>query len=262
MGTMNAAPRRHAGLALLLLAVAAFVVWQGAGLPSAGAGEPQSPPPGEVTLRIGWLEDPDNLNPFIGYSDSSYEIWSLQYDYLFAERPDGTRGPELASERPTIQNGGISPDGKVWTVPIRTGVRWQDGEPLTAEDVAFTYNYIIRGELWNFTMLTAGIDRVEVVDPATVRIVCAKPKADMLAAGSAIPIMPRHIWERVKPGAAQTSFVSRPPIVGSGPFQVVKFKKGGFVRMVRNPAYWGKEPVVDEIIFQTYTNADTMTQDL
>ncbi len=250
-------------LGLLLFTVAALALGQGAGLAVALADdEPQSPPPDLVTLRIGWLEDPDNLNPFLGYSDSSYEIWSLQYDYLFAERPDGTRGPELASERPTVQNGGISPDGKVWTVPIRPDAKWQDGKPLTAEDVAFTYNYIVRGELWNFALLTAGIDHVEAVDLTTVRIVCSKPKADMLAAGTAIPILPRHIWEEVKPDEAQSWYVSKPPIVGSGPYQVVKVKKGGYVRMVRNPDYWGKQPTVDEIVFQTYTTADTMTQDL
>ena len=260
---MYRSPRRHAGLWLLLFAVVALAVCHGAGLDGALADdEPQPPPPDVVTLRIGWLEDPDNLNPFVGYSDSSYEIWSLQYDYLFAERPDGSRGPELASERPTIQNGGVSPDGRVWTVPIRPGVKWQDGRPLTAEDVAFTYNYIIQGKLWNFTMITAGIDRVEAVDPETVRIVCSKPKADMLAACTGIPILPKHVWEKVEPGVAQSSHVSKPPLIGSGPFQVVKFKKGLFVRMVRNPGYWGEEPAVDEIIFETYTSADTLTQDL
>jgi len=226
------------------------------------AGESGRPASGKVVLRLGWLEDPDNLNPFVGYSDSSYEIWSLQYDYLFAERPDGTHGPELASERPTKENGGISPDDTVWTVRIRPGVKWHDGQPLTAEDVAFTYNYIVKGGLWNFTMLTAGIDHAEAVDPTTVRIVCTKPKADLLVACSAIPIVPKHIWEGVKPSVAQSSYVTKPPLVGSGPFQVVKFKKGVLVRMVRNPAYWGEEPVVDEIIFETYTNADTLAQDL
>ena len=52
------------------------------------------------------------------------------------------------------------------------------------------------------------------------------------------------------------------PIVGSGPFQTVEFKKDEYVKMVRNPTYWGKQPTVDEIVFQYYTNTDTMVQDL
>ncbi len=94
---MSSTLRRHVGLGLLLFTVVALAVGQGPGLAVAlAADESQSPLRGEVTLRIGWLEDPDNLNPFVGYSDSSYEIWSLQYDYLFAERPDGTRGPDAS----------------------------------------------------------------------------------------------------------------------------------------------------------------------
>jgi len=260
---LNRTLRRHAGLGLLLFTVVALAVGHSVGLAGALASdEPPSSTADVVTLRIGWLEDPDNLNPFVGYSDSSYEIWALQYDYLFAERPDGSRGPEPASERPTIQNGGISPDGKVWTLPIRPGVKWQDGKPLTAEDGAFTYNYIIQGKMLNFTLLTAGIDHVEAVDPTTVKIVCSRPKADMLAAATGIPILPKHIWEDVKPGAAQSWYASKPPIIGSGPYQVVKLKKGGYVRLARNPDYWGEKATVDEVIFETYTNADTMTQDL
>ena len=258
---MNRTLRRYAWQWLLLFTVVALAIGLGIGLAGAlAADESESPAPGKVTLKIGWLSEPDNLNHFIGYSDASYEIWSLQYDYLFNERADGTPGPELAVERPTVENGGISPDGKVWTVKIRPDVMWQDGQPLTAEDVAFTYNYIIEGGLWNYTLLTAGIDHVEAVDPTTVKIVCLKPKADMVFA--AIPIIPKHIWENVKPGAAQNTYVSKPPIVGSGPFQVMEFKKSDYVKLVRNPSYWGQEPAVDEILFVYYTNADTMTQDL
>ena len=258
---MNRTLRRHAGLWLTLFTVVALAVGHSVGLAGAlAADESASPAPGKVTLRIGWLVEPDSLNPFIGYSDSSLEIWSLQYDYLFSEHPDGSHSPELAVERPTVQNGGISPDGRVWTVKIRSDVTWRDDKPLTAEDVAFTYHYIIENKLWNFTLLAAGIDHVEAIDPTTVKIVCSKPKADMLAA--AIPIVPKHIWEGVNPGAARSWYVSKPPIVGSGPYQVVEFKKGGYVRMVRNPDCWGEQPTVDEIIFETYTNADTMNQDL
>ena len=262
-GTMNRTLRRYVGLWLLLFAVVALAVGHGVGLAGAlAADESRSPAPAtdKVVLKIGWLAEPDNLNPFIGYDDAAYEVWSLQYDYLFAEHPDGSHSPELAVERPTVENGGVSPDGKVWTVKIRPDVMWQDGKPLTAEDVAFSFNYIIEGGLWNFTMVTAGIDHVEVVDPTTVKIVCLKPKADMVYAS--VPIIPKHIWGDVKPWAAQNSYQSKPPIVGSGPFQVVAFKKSDYVKMVRNPSYWGEEPAIDEIVFETYTNADTMTQEL
>ena len=77
-----------------------------------------------------------------------------------------------------------------------------------------------------------------------------------------LPILPKHVWEHVSPQAAATSYVNQPPIVGSGPFYTVAFKKGSYIEMVRNPYYWGKKPTVDKIFFEMYQNADTMVNDL
>jgi len=246
--------------AALLVAAAIFAVSCAMATRQALATGASSPPSGKVVLKIGWTEEPDNLNPFVGYMTSAYEVWSLQYDYLFNPRPDGTHGAELAAERPTTANGGISDGGRVWTVHIRPGVKWQDGQPLTADDVAFTYNYIVQNRMLNWTMVAAGITKAIAVDPTTVKLICSAPKADMLDA--TIPIVPKHIWQQVKPDAAQSWYQNKPPIIGSGPFQVVRVKKGSYVKLERNPLYWGKTPTVDEIVFETYQNADTMTQDL
>ena len=77
-----------------------------------------------------------------------------------------------------------------------------------------------------------------------------------------LPILPKHVWEHVTPQAAVTSYVNKPPIVGSGPFYTVAFKKGAYVEMVRNPYYWGQQPTIDKIYFEMYQNADTMVSDL
>ena len=90
-----------------------------------------------MVLHVGWTNDPDNLNPFIGAETSSYEIWRLNYDFLTGYSLDLQPTPELATSWET------SPDGKIWTFHLRDGVKWQDGEAFTADDVAFTYNYIV-----------------------------------------------------------------------------------------------------------------------
>ncbi len=77
-----------------------------------------------------------------------------------------------------------------------------------------------------------------------------------------LPILPRHVWENVDPKEAQTSYVNEPPIVGTGPFITTEFKKGSHVKMERNPYYWGTTPTLDELLFEYYTNGDTMTADL
>ena len=249
--------RRLATLGVVAL-LACGLVW---GLAGALAASSSSPPAGgKVILRLGWTTEPDNLNPFIGYTNDTYEIWALNYSYLFGCGNHNEPTLDLAAEFPTQQNGGISPDGKVWTIHLRPNVRWQDGVPLTAADVAFTYTYIIKNDMTNLTNYTAGIRSVTAVDPSTVRIVCTAPKADLEKA--TIPILPEHLWKHVSPKAAATSYVNRPPIVGSGPFQTVAFVKGSYVEMVRNPYWYGKRPAIDQIYFELYQDADTMVSDL
>jgi peptide/nickel transport system substrate-binding protein len=76
-----------------------------------------------------------------------------------------------------------------------------------------------------------------------------------------VPILPEHIWSKISPGAAQDSFQNEPPIVGTGPFQTVEFKKGAYLRMEANKSYWRGAPRIDEIVFAPYNNPDTMVQE-
>jgi len=248
---------------LLPLAVVALLacglIW---GLAGAFASS-SSPSPGSsnVVLRLGWISEPDNLNPFVGWATTTYEIWTVNYNFLFGFNGQ-TMAPtlSLAAQFPTKANGGISPDGKVWTIHIRPNVKWSDGQPLTAADVAFTYNYIVKNHMANLALTTTGIASAKALDPTTVQITCSQPKANMEAIF--LPILPQHVWEHVSPQAAQTTFQNKPPIVGSGPFYTVAFKKGSYVEMKRNPYYWGPKPTVDEIFFEMYQDPATMVQDL
>ena len=89
-------------------------------------------PAGGATLRIGWTADPDNLSPFTGVETAAAEVLYLTYDRLFGFGLDGKPIRGSAAELPTTENGGISADGLTWTVHLRPGVTWQDGEPLAA----------------------------------------------------------------------------------------------------------------------------------
>jgi peptide/nickel transport system substrate-binding protein len=95
-----------------------------------------------------------------------------------------------------------------------------------------------------------------------VEIVTDKPKADMLLALNSFPILPEHVWSKVPPKLAGTTYPNDPPIVGSGAFQCVEYKKSRYVIMEANKSYWRGAPKVDELVFQCYTNEDTMAQDL
>jgi len=210
---------------------------------------------GKVVYRMGQLEYVDSLNPFIGYSGVDYMVYHLNYDFLVGFEPEKLRPrPEFA------ESWSSSPDGKTWTFKIRPGMTWQDGQPATARDVAFTYTYIMKNDLTNFTSYFTSVKKVTAPDDATVVIELSKPKADILQ--MKVPILPEHIWSKVSGAAASTSFTNGPPCIGSGPFQVVENKHNSYARLVANPTYWGGRPQLDELLIESYQNADTMVQDL
>ncbi len=246
---------RRVGAVVAAVALAALACGLAGGLTQALAVSGSPSPAGAVVLKVGWINEPDNLNPFIGTSTSSFLIFHLNYDMLTGYRArDVAPAPELATSWSS------SDGGKVWTFKLRPHVTWQDGVPFTAADVAFTYEYIIRNNLAAYTSYTTGIQRVVAVDPLTVRFICSAPKANIL--GMWVPIVPAHIWSKISPKAAQNSFQNPSPIVGTGPFQTVEFKKGEEIRMVANKSYWRGAPRIDEVIFVPYQNPDTMVQEL
>ena len=167
----------HRTLRRLLPYVVAVVVVTAAvalaaGLATARADTPAPTASAErLTLRIGWTSQPDNLNPFIGWQNVTYEIWSVNYGFLFGFGSDNSPTLDLAREFPTEENGGISADGTVWTVKLRQGVKWSDGQPFTAEDVAFTYNYIVKNRMLNMAITTVASRRPR----RSRRTSCASP---------------------------------------------------------------------------------------
>jgi len=246
--TLQMLGRFAAGMALLLALVLA--------LPAVGhASTTASASPEDTTLRVGWLLEPENINPYVGMLGQDYEIYRLNYDYLV-----GYDAASLAPEPAIATSWSLSPDRKTWTFKIRQGVKWQDGEALTAEDVAFSYNYIIKNRIATYTAYTDGIIRAVATAPDTVEIVCSRPKATMLEPN--VPIIPEHIWSRISGEEATTSYPNDPPVIGSGPFQVVEWKRGSYLKLEANKLYWGGAPKIDTLVFQTYTNADTMVADL
>jgi peptide/nickel transport system substrate-binding protein len=245
----------------LVIAVAAVLVAGLVGGLSGALADSSSPSPaGKVVMRVGWLADPDSLNPFIGTVSSAYVVWYMNYDplvglsYADLTPTKGDKALGLATDWT------VSADQESWTFTLRKDATFQDGVPVTAKDVAFTYNYIIDNDLENFTSYTEYVKHVTVVDDYTVRFDCTQPKASMLS--GYVPILPEHIWSKISPKAAANTFANKPPIIGSGPFQCVEMQKNDFVRMVANKNYWGGAPKIDEVIFQTYQNADNMASEL
>lgn len=223
---------------------------------AAAAGESPSPtrPDDETVYRIGTTQDYDGFNPFAHWAGVSWDCFRVTYNFLTWYNESYEPVPDLATGWST------SADGKVWTFTIREGMVWHDGEPVTAHDVAFTYNYILDTEAWAYTQYLVGVEKVEAPDDTTLVITCEKPNAGMLALY--IPILPEHIWKDVSADEQET--FKNLPIVGSGPFRVVAAKKGRWVKLAPNPAYpeaLGGPPKIDALYWVIFQNMDAMVQD-
>lgn len=244
---------RRTGI-FLVVALALFVLGVAPALAEESTCSPEASTSG--TLRIGWTNDISSLNPFLGLtSPSDYETYQLNYDFLVGfDAATLDPKPALATEW------SVSDDGLVWTFKLREGVTWSDGEPFTAEDVAFTLNLVVDQGANSYTSNVLFIDKTVVIDDYTVEVRCTDPKADMLATG--IFILPQHIWSKIDVDKAFTDYANPVPVVGTGPFQAVEWKRGKYVRMVANKQYWGGAPQVDELLCVYYTNPDTMVADL
>jgi peptide/nickel transport system substrate-binding protein len=229
---------RRAAIALLL-AVAALALVTGAGAQDDGE---------KVVFTVGLTNDVDSLNPLVGVEVPDYEVWNIQYATLTDKAAaDFATTPGLA------ESWEASNDGKTYTYTLRDGLEWSDGEPLTAEDVAFTVNRA-REEAWlNYDSVVQNLT-AKAVDDRTVEITSSVPDPKLPTMD--VYILPEHVWGKLDKDAI-TKYPGQDG-VGSGPFTLVELKRGQFWRLQANPSYWAGRPEVDEVVFRLFNNADAM----
>jgi len=193
-------------------------------------------------LVVSLYGEPKTFNPITANEQSSEEI----YRHLFAallgfDYPSEQVSPGLAESWTN------SPDGKAWIFKLRKNLRWSDGEPLTADDVLFTWNDIIYNpDIDNVMRDGLVIDgkkfSVTKIDDLTIQIVTPEIYAPFLeTVGALVPIMPKHVLAKAVADKTFTSAygVNWDPknIVGSGPFRIKEYKPAQYILLERNPYY-------------------------
>jgi peptide/nickel transport system substrate-binding protein len=217
--------------------------------PAAGATVPaaagQAKPGG--TLRLAIYQEPGLLNPWLNPQNVTGLVAEQVLEGLLDVDERGNRVPLLAAEVPSVQNGGVSADGKTVTYKLRRDVRWHDGQPFTAKDVLFTYQVIMDPS--NPVNTRAGysqIGSVETPDDYTVVVRFKEFYAPFLALFSAI--LPAHVFSGTT-SIEKHEFGRRP--LGTGPFKFVEWASGDHITLARNPDYWVKgRPYLDQVIFR------------
>jgi len=217
-------------------------------------------------LILGTLSNIDTLNPFRTFQQNSYS--SFEYIYPQLVQMD-LKTLDFLPDFATSWD--ESSDGLTWTFDTTPNAQWSDGQPLTADDVAFTFNTIIKyadGPAGNLAAGLANVTKVEATDPNTVVLTYSAPVANVLSNLQQISILPEQVWGQFATGdgSGLRQYPNTPtadqPLVSGGPFILAQYEKDQSVIFQRNPSFYGPEPAIDGFGLQMFSNDDAMVQAL
>jgi len=204
---------------------------------------------GGGALKALWWQGATLLNPHFAVGTKDQDGSRIFYEPLASWDPDGNLTPALAAEIPSLQNGGVSKDGKTVTWHLKKGVAWHDGKPFTADDCVFTWEFAADPATASVSIGTYKDVKIEKVDSHTIKLTFQKPTpfwADPFC-GVRGMVIPKHLFEAFK-GAKSREAPNNLKPVGTGPYRFVDFKPGDVVRGELNPNYhMANRPFFDTI---------------
>ena len=203
--------------------------------------------------------DIDTLNPLTVQTDNGQTMVTEIFEGLIRQN-----NYTLKFEPCLAESWEISPDQLTYTFHLRHGVKWQDGEPFTAEDVKFTFDRVMDTKVDDAPLRSyfGTIKSCEIVDPYTIRITAtARYFKTLEVIGAFVYIIPKHYFDR-NPGDFNSSPFGRHPI-GTGPYKFVRWDTGSQIVLERNDDYWGgpvayPKRIVYEILEEPYVAAQLL----
>ena len=217
------------------------------------------------TLMVAQRSEPKTLNPVTAADAPSREvIGRLTADLIHINRQTQNTEPALA------RSWSVSKDGQIFTVKLRHGLRFSDGQPFDADDVVFSFQVYLDEKVHSSQrdLLVIGGKPLEVqkIDQYTVRFTLAQPYAAAERIFDSLAMMPRHLLEKPYKGGqfAQVWTLTTPPaeMAGMGPFRVKEYVPGQRIVLERNPYYWKADqnknrlPYLDGLAFLFVGNED------
>ncbi|MGD1855903.1 MAG: peptide ABC transporter substrate-binding protein [Leptolyngbyaceae cyanobacterium] len=172
-------------------------------------------------LTLIYSRSPVTLNPHLATGFQDFEAARIVYEPLASYGPEGELVPILAADLPSLENGDVSEDGLSVTWRLQETLRWSDGEPVTAEDVAFTYKFITNPEVAAVTaQYYRDIESVEAVDDHTVKITFKQPTASWQTPFTGLNglILPEHLFKDFNNRQAREAPTNFQP-VGTGAYR-------------------------------------------
>jgi peptide/nickel transport system substrate-binding protein len=207
---------------------------------------------GELHLAV--REDIKTLNPYLVSNRSEEFAVSLLYDTLLDDDPQAGLQPNLA------QRWELAPDGMSLTFWLHPQARWHDGQPVTAQDVAFSFQLVQREAFAGFGRLVALVDRVEAVSSDEVKFTLLARAADATRLlGATLRIVPQHVWEKIADPLRESN-LQRP--IGSGSFAFVELSLGKQLVLRNAGGHPAAQATVERVVIEVLRDEDKALQAL
>jgi peptide/nickel transport system substrate-binding protein len=213
---------------------------------------PATAVPEKKVATLIFTQEFDNLAPLYSSMWFVWTTWQMFDHWAWEFDSNNQAFPVLVTEIPSIENGGVSADGKIITMHLRNDIKWSDDVPLTAEDFIFTWQMAVSTK--NTVATTYPYDMISTVeapDPQTVVVTFSEPFAPWLA-NLWHGILPAHILSPIyqADGTIDNAEWLKRPTVGCGPYNFAEWESGSYARFVRNDHYWGTPAKIDEIFIR------------
>ncbi|NBQ85973.1 MAG: peptide ABC transporter substrate-binding protein [Betaproteobacteria bacterium] len=193
---------------------------------------------GGGTLKLLWWQGAVHINPHWAAGTKEQDASRIFYEPLAGWDGEGNLVPQLAAEIPSRENGGLSADGRSVTWKLKRGVTWHDGQPFTADDVVFNWEFC-RDPATASTLIATYKDIVVTkIDSHTVRVTFPRPTPFWAEpfVGTSGMIIPKHLFAPYM-GARSREAPNNLKPVGTGPYIFKEFKPGDLILATANPNY-------------------------
>ncbi|MFN8491213.1 MAG: ABC transporter substrate-binding protein [Caldilineaceae bacterium] len=208
--------------------------------PGGASLNPSPAQPGGMLVQA-VTEDADTLNPLLTTNPTSQAVVRQLFPTLL--NIDAQTG--LITNTALAERWDVSDDGRIYTFHLRSSAQWSDGEPVTAQDVKFTYTALLSPTVQSpFRTILTALEKIEAPDAQTVVVTFAAPDCAALHLLRQ-PLLPSHRYA-ADFSDLHSNPLNKAPTVSAGPFQFQAWAPGDQIRLVRNPNDWQGAPLLAE----------------